>query len=254
VSTTRENLAPRVGFEPTVVGLEDRLPSFGRGNLERANRVELSHASLATMPPTMRARVIGVCRRVRTCCLRLIKPVLIHMSLADKLVGTEGVEPSLACSQGTWSANDPRSVNGQGGRNCTCGLRVPSSVFSLLTYTLIIWTRRLDLHQHSNALQACALLFSHGVIWGGRLGLHQLQAIHSRRAIYFAFNHHRLVPHDGLAPSSQRLRGAALLYELVRYGACSRTRTEKTRGLSCRCLPIASSRLKWCATGDSNTH
>src|SRR6185437_2890886 len=32
----RENMAPRVGFEPTIVGLEDRLPSFGRGELERA--------------------------------------------------------------------------------------------------------------------------------------------------------------------------------------------------------------------------
>lgn len=31
VSATRENLVPRVGFEPTVVGLEGRLPSFGRG-------------------------------------------------------------------------------------------------------------------------------------------------------------------------------------------------------------------------------
>ena len=38
--------------------LRRRLPSFGRGVLERANGVEPSRASLATMPRTMRARVL----------------------------------------------------------------------------------------------------------------------------------------------------------------------------------------------------
>ena len=36
----RENMAPRAGFEPAVVGLEDRLPSFGRGEVERKSGVE----------------------------------------------------------------------------------------------------------------------------------------------------------------------------------------------------------------------
>ena len=38
--------------------LRRRLPSFGQGELERANGVEPSRASSATMPRTMRARVL----------------------------------------------------------------------------------------------------------------------------------------------------------------------------------------------------
>ncbi len=56
--------------------------SVGRGELERANGVEPSRASLATMPRTMRARVIGSCRTICTCYLRLIRSVLICMSFA----------------------------------------------------------------------------------------------------------------------------------------------------------------------------
>jgi hypothetical protein len=39
-----------------IVGLEGRLPVRRPGELERANGVEPSRASLATMPRTMRAR------------------------------------------------------------------------------------------------------------------------------------------------------------------------------------------------------
>ena len=75
--------------------------SVGRGELERANGIEPSRASLATMPHTMRARVNGSCRRICTCYLRLIRSVLICMSFAAGI--------------------------GQDGRTCTCGFRVPSS-------------------------------------------------------------------------------------------------------------------------------
>ncbi len=90
----RGYLAPRVGLEPTVVGLEGRLPSFGLGEMERANGVEPSRASLATMPRTMRARVlVGVAgfapatfglsgRRASVCASH------------HQLVGTVGLEPT----------------------------------------------------------------------------------------------------------------------------------------------------------------
>ena len=73
----------------------------GRGDLERANAVEPSRASLATMPRTMRARVIGSCRRICTRYLRLIRSALFLMSFAAEV--------------------------GQDSRTCTCGFRVPGS-------------------------------------------------------------------------------------------------------------------------------
>ena len=104
---------------------------FGRGELERANGVEPSRASLATMPRTMRARVIGSCRRICTCYLRLIRSVLIWMSFAavglvasgwiapghpwpapcgpaslSKVAPGNFVEPAISCARGTRSSPD----------------------------------------------------------------------------------------------------------------------------------------------------
>jgi hypothetical protein len=53
VSTT-EGMAPRVGLEPTVVGLEGRLPSFGRGvGWSRVWESNPAVTSLATRSHTM---------------------------------------------------------------------------------------------------------------------------------------------------------------------------------------------------------
>ena len=54
--------------------------------MERANGVEPSRASLATMPRTMRARVCGLCRRMCACYLLVISSVLSYMSLAERMV------------------------------------------------------------------------------------------------------------------------------------------------------------------------
>jgi hypothetical protein len=102
-----------------IVSLEGSLPSFGRGELERANGVEPSRASLATMPRTMRARVIGACRRIRTCCLRIIGPMLIRMSLACELVRAAGIEPASSEFQARPSAADLHPDIGHADRNCT---------------------------------------------------------------------------------------------------------------------------------------
>lgn len=76
--------------------------------MERANGVEPSRASLATMPRTMRARVIGSCRRICTCYLRLIRSVLICMSFAAELVRTAGLAPAASEFQARLSAADLR--------------------------------------------------------------------------------------------------------------------------------------------------
>jgi hypothetical protein len=74
--------------------------SVGRGKLERANGVEPSRASLATMPRTMRARVIGSCRRICTCYLRLIRSVLICMSFAAiDWWQVAGFERAISCAR-----------------------------------------------------------------------------------------------------------------------------------------------------------
>src|SRR5215472_6667763 len=92
-----------------VVGLEGRLPVLpARADLERANGVEPSRASLATMPRTMRARVIGSCRRICTCYLRLIRSVLISMSFAAEVVRTAGLAPAASEFQARLSAADLR--------------------------------------------------------------------------------------------------------------------------------------------------
>src|SRR5215467_3153172 len=102
-------------------------PSAG-ARLERANGVEPSRASLATMPRTMRARLIGSCRRICTCYLRLIRSVLISMSFAAKLVRTAGLAPAASEFQARLSAADLRPE----------------------------WTRRQELHLPEVALQATA--------------------------------------------------------------------------------------------------
>ena len=112
-----------------VVGLEGRLPSAGRGKLERANGVEPSRASLATMPRTMRARVLGSCRRICTCYLRLIRSVLICMSFAavDWSEWLDSNQRSRAPEARALVQTEPHSESGQDGRTCTCGFRVPGS-------------------------------------------------------------------------------------------------------------------------------
>ena len=103
--------------------------SVGRGELERANGVEPSRASLATMPRTMRARVIGSCRRTCTCYLRLIRSVLICMSFAaiDWSEWLDSNQRSRAPEVRALVRTEPHSEVGQDGRTCTCGFRVPSS-------------------------------------------------------------------------------------------------------------------------------
>ena len=106
-----------------IVGLEGRLPVRRPGRLERASGVEPSRASLATMPRTMRARVIGSCRRICTCCLRLIRSVLICMSFA-------------AIYWSEWLDSNQRSRSWSGRQDLH--LRLPSSRLGclLLTYAL----------------------------------------------------------------------------------------------------------------------
>ena len=82
-------------------------PSAG-ASLERADGVEPSRASLATMPRTMRARMLGSCRRICTCYLRLIRSVLISMSFAAELVRTAGLAPAASEFQARLSAADLR--------------------------------------------------------------------------------------------------------------------------------------------------
>ena len=103
--------------------------SIGRGKLERANGVEPSRASLATVPRTMRARVIGSCRRICTCCLRLIRSVLICMSFAavDWSEWLDSNQRSRAPEARALVQTEPHSEVGQDGRTCTCGFRVPGS-------------------------------------------------------------------------------------------------------------------------------
>ena len=104
--------------------------SVGRGELERANGVEPSRASLATMPRTMRARVIGSCRRICTCYLRLIRSVLICMSFAASLIDRKWLDwnpRSRAPEARALVQTEPHSEFGQGGRTRTCGFRVPGS-------------------------------------------------------------------------------------------------------------------------------
>jgi hypothetical protein len=101
------------------------------------------------MPRTMRARVIGSCRRICTCYLRLIRSVLICMSFAaidwsqvagfepaiscargtrsspelshtPKLVRTAGLAPAASEFQARPSAADLRPENGHADRSCTC--------------------------------------------------------------------------------------------------------------------------------------
>ena len=97
--------------------------------MERANGVEPSRASLATMPRTMRARVAGSCRRICTCYLRLIRSVLICMSFAAM----------------EWSGRQELH------------LRLPSSRLGCLLLTYVLkWTRRQELHLREVALQATA--------------------------------------------------------------------------------------------------
>jgi hypothetical protein len=103
--------------------------SIGRGELERANGVEPSRASLATMPRTMRARVVGSCRRICTCYLRLIRSVLVCMSFAavDWSEWLDSNQRSRAPEARALVQAEPHSEFGQDGRTCTCGFRVPGS-------------------------------------------------------------------------------------------------------------------------------
>ena len=104
--------------------------------MERANGVEPSRASLATMPRTMRARVIGSCRRICTCCLRLIRSVLICMSFADEMdwSGRQDLHLRLpgsrpGCLLLTYALTlDDGGVNGRDGRTRTCIAMLPRHV------------------------------------------------------------------------------------------------------------------------------
>ena len=61
----------------------------------------------------------GSCRRICTCCLRLIRSVLICMSFAA-LVRTAGLAPAASEFRARPSAADLRPENGHAGRSCTC--------------------------------------------------------------------------------------------------------------------------------------
>jgi hypothetical protein len=67
------------GVEPLTRRLEDASPeSIGEAKLERTMRVELTHASLATMPRTMRVRISGSFEWNQTTGLRVISSALYH--------------------------------------------------------------------------------------------------------------------------------------------------------------------------------
>jgi hypothetical protein len=85
--------------------------------------------SLARMSRTMRARVIGSCRRICTCYLRLIRSALIRMSFAA-IAWSEWLDSnqrSRAPEARALVQAEPHSEAGQEGRSCTCGFRVPGS-------------------------------------------------------------------------------------------------------------------------------
>ena len=104
-----------------------------------------------------------------------------------------------------------------------------------------MWTLGLDLHQRLYRFAGGCLCYSATERnWGGRPHLQRLQTIHSRRAIYFAFNHHRLVPRVGIEPTTTPVKSrVSSQVELPWYGlgACPGTRTQKTLVLNERCLP-----------------
>lgn len=91
-------------------------------------------------------------------------------------------------------------------------LRLPSSKLGCLLLTYVLdWRRRQDLNPHGNALQACAYPFGHSVMFGVIAeSCTQLHAFTERCLNYFGFNHHRMVPSEGLEPPSRSLRGWSL--------------------------------------------
>ena len=86
-------------------------------------------ASLATISRTMRARMIGSCRRTCTCYLRLIRSVLICMSFAavDWSEWLDSNQRSRAPEARALVQAEPHCEAGQDGRTRTCGFRVPGS-------------------------------------------------------------------------------------------------------------------------------
>jgi hypothetical protein len=71
----------------------------------------------------------GSCRRICTCCLRLIRSVLICMSFAaiDWSEWLDSNQRSRAPEARALVQTEPHSEVGQDGRTCTCGFRVPGS-------------------------------------------------------------------------------------------------------------------------------
>jgi hypothetical protein len=145
--------APTVGLEPTradlgnppplhrrgygapswsrtnVVGLEGRLPVHrpGRIGAGAGSRTRLRRRWQRYLAPC--APAFGSCRRICTCCLRLIRSVLICMSFAavywsERL---DSNQRSRAPEARALVQAEPHSGSGQEGRTCTCGFRVPSS-------------------------------------------------------------------------------------------------------------------------------
>ena len=144
-----------------------RIPGFaptGRGKLERANGVEPSHASLATMPRTMRARVFGSCCRIcRPATSDLLARRSSERASQPNLVRTAGLAPAASEFQARLSAADLRPESGHADRSRTC---------------LKSLCRRLPRAARPRR-----------DVWGDRLDLHQLQRVHGPRAIYFAICH-----------------------------------------------------------------
>src|SRR5215467_14581493 len=112
-----------------IVGLEGRLPvrrpgRIGAGAGSRTRWRRRWQRYLAPCAPA-----IGSCRRICTCCLRLIRSVLICMSFAavDWSEWLDSNQRSRAPEARALVQTEPHSESGQDGRTRTCGFRVPGS-------------------------------------------------------------------------------------------------------------------------------
>ena len=167
VSTTEE-LARREGFEPSIVGLEGRLPVHRSAHLERANGVEPSHASLAKMPRTMRARV---------------------------LVPRDGLEPPYVANRATVLPLNERGIDWSEWQDSNLHGHAPKARGQPLTHTLNVgdscWSLT-SLKRFCRPLPGCSANESK---WGDGLGLHQLTGV-SQTPAYLL----RLPPQVGTLP------------------------------------------------------
>lgn len=158
--STTEELARREGFEPSIVGLEGRLPVHRSAHLERANGVEPSHASLAKMPRTMRARV---------------------------LVPRDGLEPPYVANRATVLPLNERGIDWSEWQDSNLHGHAPKARGQPLTHTLNVgdscWSLT-SLKRFCRPLPGCSANESK---WGGIRESNPLQRCHRARTIHSSY-------------------------------------------------------------------